>query len=60
MSALRPNGMVVVADGTDRMAKRLERVSTCDPGVAIVRHVDAGYEIATQVASGKGVKIPMG
>lgn len=52
-------GMVVVADGTDRMAKRLERVLTCDPGMGIVRHVDAGYPAASEVAQHKGVKIPM-
>ena len=53
-------GMVVVADGTDAMAKRLEAVLTCDPGMGIVRHVDAGYPEAKKFASGHDVKIPMG
>lgn len=53
-------GMVVVADGTDRMAQRLQRVLTTDPGMGIVRHVDAGYEKAKEVAREKGVNIPMG
>ncbi|MBX3120010.1 MAG: urocanate hydratase [Fimbriimonadaceae bacterium] len=52
-------GMVVVADGTDNSAFRLERVLTSDPGMGIVRHVDAGYEKASEVAQAKGVKIPM-
>jgi urocanate hydratase len=53
-------GMVVVADGTPMMDRRLERVLTSDPGMGIIRHVDAGYEKATEVAGAKGVKIPMG
>jgi len=52
-------GMVVVADGTDAAAKRLQRVLTSDPGMGIIRHVDAGYNEAIQVAKAKGVKIPM-
>ena len=52
-------GMVIVADGTKDAEKRLERVLTTDPGMGIVRHVDAGYEIAEQTAREKGVKIPM-
>ncbi|PPA69857.1 urocanate hydratase [Jeotgalibacillus proteolyticus] len=52
-------GMVIVADGTDDAAKRLERVLTTDPGMGIVRHVDAGYELAKQTAREKGVSIPM-
>ncbi len=52
-------GMVVVADGTDNSAFRLERVLTSDPGMGIIRHVDAGYEKASEVAHAKGVKIPM-
>ncbi|MBI5705445.1 MAG: urocanate hydratase [Armatimonadetes bacterium] len=51
-------GMVVVADGTPEMAKRLERVLTCDPGTGVMRHVDAGYEEAAEFASEHGVKIP--
>ncbi len=41
------------------MAKRIERVLTTDPGMGIVRHVDAGYEEASEFANSKGVKIPM-
>jgi urocanate hydratase len=52
-------GQVIVADGTDAAARRLHRVLTCDPGMGIIRHVDAGYEIANEVAKTKGVKIPM-
>ena len=51
-------GMVIVADGTDAAAKRLERVLTSDPGMGIVRHVDAGYDKALEVAQEKGVRIP--
>lgn len=51
-------GMVVVADGTAEMDRRLERVLTTDPGMGIVRHADAGYEIARDVAREKGVRIP--
>lgn len=52
-------GMVVVADGTKEAEERLERVLTSDPGMGVVRHVDAGYEIAEQTAREKGVNIPM-
>jgi urocanate hydratase len=52
-------GQVIVADGTDGASKRLQRVLTCDPGMGIIRHVDAGYELAMEVAKAKGVKIPM-
>jgi urocanate hydratase len=52
-------GMVIVADGTDAAAKRLERVLTTDPGMGIVRHVDAGYEDAIAFAGQAGVNIPM-
>ncbi len=52
-------GQVTVADGTEMMAKRIERVLTTDPGMGIVRHVDAGYEEASEFANSKGVKIPM-
>jgi len=52
-------GMVVVADGTDPTAVRLERVLTTDPGTGIVRHADAGYDRAIEVAHERGVKIPM-
>jgi urocanate hydratase len=52
-------GQVIVADGTPEAAKRLERVLTADPGMGVVRHVDAGYERAVEVAKERGVKIPM-
>ncbi len=52
-------GMVVVADGTDLAEERLRRVLTTDPGMGIVRHADAGYEKAIEVAKEKGVDIPM-
>ena len=52
-------GMVIVADGTPEAARRLERVLTSDPGMGIVRHADAGYELAIQTAKEKGVHIPM-
>jgi urocanate hydratase len=52
-------GMVIVADGTAAAARRLERVLTTDPGMGIVRHVDAGYPEAVEAARKNGVKIPM-
>jgi urocanate hydratase len=52
-------GMVVVADGTELAARKLERVLTSDPGMGVVRHVDAGYERAIEVARERGVHIPM-
>ncbi|HLH38526.1 MAG TPA: urocanate hydratase [Bryobacteraceae bacterium] len=52
-------GMVVVAEGTDDSARRLERVLTTDPGTGVIRHVDAGYERAIEVARERGVRIPM-
>jgi len=52
-------GQVIVADGTNEMDKRLERVLTNDPGIGIARHADAGYEKAIEVAKEKGIKIPM-
>jgi urocanate hydratase len=52
-------GMVVVADGTDRAANRLERVLTADPGTGVMRHADAGYEAAIDVARSRGVDLPM-
>ena len=51
-------GQVIVADGTDAAAKRIYRVLRSDPGMGILRHVDAGYELAEKVAREKGVKIP--
>ena len=52
-------GQVTVADGTDDMAKRIERVLTNDPGIGVARHVDAGYDEAKHFAQEKGIKIPM-
>jgi len=52
-------GMVAVADGTEIAARKLERVLTTDPGMGVVRHVDAGYERAIEVARERGIRIPM-
>ncbi|UDF29976.1 UNVERIFIED_ORG: urocanate hydratase [Roseateles sp. XES5] len=52
------SGVVIVADGTDAAAKRLERVLFNDPGTGVMRHADAGYEIAQQCASEKGLRLP--
>jgi len=52
-------GMVVVADGTDLAAQKLSRVLLTDPGMGVVRHVDAGYERAVEIARERGVRIPM-
>jgi urocanate hydratase len=52
-------GMVVVADGTELAAQKLERVLTTDPGMGVVRHADAGYERAIEVAEERGIRIPM-
>jgi urocanate hydratase len=53
-------GMVVVADGSDAQAERLERVLTTDPGTGVMRHVDAGYEHAKDIARERGLTVPMG
>ena len=52
-------GMVVVADGTDEMAERLERVLTTDPGLGVMRHLDAGYDEAVEAAAQHGLEPPM-
>jgi urocanate hydratase len=52
-------GQVIVADGTEAAARRLERVLTCDPGMGVVRHADAGYAEASAFAAQAGVRIPM-
>jgi urocanate hydratase len=52
-------GQVTVADGTDLAAEKLARVLTNDPGMGVIRHVDAGYEHATEIADQRGVRIPM-
>ena len=51
--------MVCVADGTDLAAEKLERVLTADPGMGVIRHADAGYDRAVEVADERGVRIPM-
>ena len=51
-------GMVVVADGSENAAARLERVLTTDPGTGVMRHADAGYEEALAVAADRGVRLP--
>ena len=52
-------GMVVVADGSHQAEERLERVLTTDPGIGVVRHADAGYERAREVARRRGIRMPM-
>ncbi|MDX1582100.1 MAG: urocanate hydratase [Thermoanaerobaculia bacterium] len=52
-------GIVILADGTEAAARRLERVLTTDPGTGVMRHVDAGYDRAVEVAKERGVDIPM-
>jgi urocanate hydratase len=52
-------GQVTVADGTPLAAQKIERVLTNDPGMGVIRHVDAGYERAEEVAAAHGVRIPM-
>ncbi len=52
-------GMVIVADGREETAKRLERVLTVDPGLGVARHADAGYEEAVRCALEKGIRVPM-
>jgi urocanate hydratase len=52
-------GMVCVADGSELAAEKLDRVLTADPGTGVMRHADAGYERANEVAEERGVRIPM-
>ncbi len=52
-------GQVTVADGTDLAARKIERVLTNDPGMGVIRHVDAGYDNAAEVARERGVRVPM-
>ena len=52
-------GMVIVADGTDEAAERLERVLTTDPGIGVIRHLDAGYQEAAAAAEAHGLEAPM-
>jgi urocanate hydratase len=52
-------GQVCVADGTELAARKIERVLTNDPGMGVIRHVDAGYDEAAEVAIARGVRVPM-
>jgi urocanate hydratase len=52
-------GQVSLADGTELAAAKLERVLRNDPGTGVIRHVDAGYELAERVAADHGVRVPM-
>jgi len=51
-------GMVIVADGTEGAAERLERVLTTDPGIGVLRHLDAGYDEAKAAAREHGLEVP--
>ena len=53
------SGQVVLADGTDKQGEKINRVLTNDPGSGVVRHADAGYEIAIRTAKEKNIKMPM-
>ncbi len=53
------SGMVCVADGTDAAGRRLNRVLTADPGTGVMRHADAGYDLAVQTANERGIDLPM-
>ena len=53
------SGMVSVADGTEQADRRLQRVLTADPGTGVMRHADAGYDLATETAKERGVDLPM-
>ena len=52
------SGMVCVADGTEAGGRRLERVLTADPGTGVMRHADAGYDLAIDTAKARGVDLP--
>ena len=51
--------MVCLADGTDLAREKLSRVLLSDPGMGVIRHADAGYDIAVDVAHERGVRVPM-
>ena len=53
------SGVVIVADGTPEMKDRLNRVLTNDPGTGVMRHADAGYEKAIDIAKERNLKLPM-
>lgn len=52
-------GQVTVADGTPLVSEKIRRVLTNDPGMGVIRHVDAGYDRAGEVAAERGVRVPM-
>ena len=52
-------GQVSVADGTELAASKLQRVLTNDPATGVIRHVDAGYDRASEIAAERGVRVPM-
>jgi urocanate hydratase len=52
-------GQVCLADGTELAAQKLSRVLSNDPGMGVIRHVDAGYDAAAEVAAERGVRVPM-
>jgi urocanate hydratase len=52
-------GQVTVADGTPLAAEKIERVLTNDPGMGVIRHVDAGYDRAVEIAQERDVRVPM-
>ncbi|MNF18734.1 Urocanate hydratase [compost metagenome] len=53
------SGVVIVCDGTDAAARRIERVLWNDPATGVMRHADAGYDIAIECAQEKGLNLPM-
>jgi urocanate hydratase len=53
-------GVVIVADGSERARRQLERVLVNDPGTGVMRHADAGYARALEVAAERGLDLPMG
>jgi urocanate hydratase len=53
------SGVVIVADGTDAAARRLARVLWNDPATGVMRHADAGYEVAIECARDNGLNLPM-
>ena len=52
-------GQVLVADGPPAMSERIRRVLTNDPGIGVVRHADAGYDVAVETAAREGLRLPM-
>ena len=56
---MRPPGTVTVADGTELAAAKIERVLSNDPATGVLRHVDAGYDLAEGTADAHGIRVPM-